>query len=211
VGVAVEKERSPYRWRSLTPEQRGEVLEYRQRHRLPWHSPPHYAGDSGEYLLTAACYRHHPIIRATAERMAGFESELLDVLQLGAHQTFAWVVLPNHYHALVQAPDIRGLLKAVGQLHGRTSFRWNAEEDPRGRQVWCRSAETAIKSEGHFWATMNDVLNHAVRHRYVKRWQDWPYSSADHYLTEVGREEAERRWREYPVLSYGEDWDPPEL
>jgi putative transposase len=207
----VEEERTLYRWRSLTPEQRAEVLEYRRRHRLPWHSPPHYVGDSGQYLLTAACYRHQPIIGITAARMAEFESGLLEVLRLSALQTFAWVVLPNHYHALVHAPDIKALLKAIGQLHGRTSFRWNAEEGLRGRQVWCRSAETAIKSEGHFWATTNYVLNNAVRHGYVKRWQDWPYSSAAQYLSEVGREEAERRWRDYPVLNYGELWDPPEL
>jgi putative transposase len=54
-------------------------------------------------------------------------------------------------------------------------------------------------------------LHNAVRHGYVERWQDWPYSNATHYLAEVGREEAERRWREYPVLDYGNDWDPPEL
>jgi putative transposase len=68
-----------------------------------------------------------------------------------------------------------------------------------------------MKSERHFWATLNYVLHNAVRHSYVERWQDWPYSSAAQYLEEVGREEAERRWREYPVLDYGNDWDPPEL
>ena len=30
-------------------------------------------------------------------------------------------------------------------------------------------------------------------------------------VAEVGRETAERRWRAYPVLDYGEDWDPPGL
>jgi putative transposase len=66
-----------------------------------------------------------------------------------------------------------------------------------------------MKSERHFYATLNYVLHNAVRHGYVERWQDWPYSNAGQYLANVDHEEAERRWREYPILDYGNDWDPP--
>jgi putative transposase len=103
------------------------------------------------------------------------------------------------------------LLAALGKLHGRTSYRWNGEEGSRGRQVWHRAAETAMKFERHFWAKLNYVLHNAVRHGYVERWQDWPYSNAAQYLAEVGRDVAERRWREYPILDFGKDWDAPEL
>jgi putative transposase len=34
-----------------------------------------------------------------------------------------------------------------------------------------------------------------------------PFSSAQQFLESVGREEAERVWREYPVLDYGRGWD----
>jgi putative transposase len=200
-----------YRWRRLTPEQRKEVLEHRQRLRLPWHGPPHYVGDSGLYLLSAACYEHRPIIGVCPERMAKFEADLLGTTHEHSQTVFAWTVLPNHYHLLVHAPNIKGFLEALGQLHGRTSFRWNGEDSCRGRQVWHRAAETEMKSERHFWATLNYVLHNAVRHGYVRRWQDWPYSNAAEYLAEVGHEEAEQRWREYPLLDYGKDWDPPEL
>ena len=124
---------------------------------------------------------------------------------------FAWVVLPNHYHMLIRATKVRRLLRTLGQLHGRTSFRWNGEEDRRGRQVWFNAAETGIKSDRHYFASLNYVLNNAVHHGYVTRWQDWPYSNAADYLERVGRAEAERRWRDYPVLDYGKEWDPPEL
>jgi putative transposase len=204
-------ERGAYYWRRLTPEQRTVVLAERQRHPRPWHGPPHYASDDGLYLITAACYEHHPIIGFSPERMASFEAELLGTIAASSERTFAWVVLPNHYHVFVQTSDLPGLLRAVGQLHGRTSYFWNGEENCRGRQVWHRAAETAMKSEGHFWATLNYVLHNAVRHGYVERWQDWPYSNAAEYLAEVGREEATRRWLEYPLLTYGNDWDPPDL
>jgi putative transposase len=199
-----------YRWRRMTPEERLAVLKERRWQHVPWHGPPHYVGDSGLYLLTAACYEHRAIIGFTAQRMGEFESNWLETLSDHCDAVFAWVLLPNHYHALLHARELDGLLKGIGQLHGRTSYRWNGEEACRGRQVWHCAAETEIKSERHFWATMNYVLHNAVRHGYAQRWQDWPYSNAAQYLTEIGRAEAERRWREYPLLDYGKDWDPPE-
>jgi putative transposase len=165
----------------------------------------------GLYLVSAACYEHHHVIGISPGRMGAFEADLRDAAAERAERIFAWNVLPNHYHILVETPDIPGLINGLGRLHGRTSFRWNGEENCRGRQVWHRAAETAMKSERHFWATLNYVLHNAVRHGYVGRWQDWPYSNAAEYLDEVGRAEAERRWREYPTLDYGEDWDPPAL
>ncbi|QDU30367.1 hypothetical protein ETAA8_54950 [Anatilimnocola aggregata] len=207
----MDPDRPMYRWRQLTPEQRQAVLVERQSHRLPWHGPPHYESESQLYLVTAACYEHQPIIGLSPERMIGFEAELMTVCNDFSKQVFAWIVLPNHYHVLLHAPQIKTLLKQLGQLHGSTSFRWNSEDRQRGRHCWHRAAETAMKSERHFWATLNYVLNNAVRHQYVMCWQDWPHSNAAQYLADVGRELAEKRWREYPVLDYGDGWDPPDL
>jgi REP-associated tyrosine transposase len=200
-----------YQWRKMTLAQREAVLEIRKNNRLPWHAPPHYVGESGLYLITAACYEHRHVIGASPERMVEFELELLEAAAKQSREIFAWVLLPNHYHLLVHAPNIKSLLHDLGLLHGRTSFRWNGEDNLRGRHVWYRAAETEMKSERHFWATFNYVLHNAVRHGYVNRWQDWPYSNAAKYLSEVGRDAAERRWLDYPVLDYGKDWDPPEL
>ena len=200
-----------YRWRKMTARQREAALSSRQLQHLPWHGPPHYEADSGLYLMTAACFEHRPIIGATPARIAEFEAALLTTVRHHAQTIFAWIVLPNHYHILVRDLDVKGLLSALGQLHGGTSFRWNGEDGERGRKVWHRAAETQIKSEGHFWATMNYVLHNAVRHGYVQRWQDWPYSNAAAYLAEVGSDVARQRWLSYPLYDYGKDWDPPEL
>src|SRR5262249_48836346 len=132
-------ERPMYRWRRMTPEQRKEALAQRQRDRLPWHGPPHYKSDAEVYLISAACYEHRPVIGLRPARMAEFESELLDAARSTCRQIFAWIVLPNHYHFLAHAPDVKTLLAVLGKLHGRTSHRWNGEELCRGRQVWHRA------------------------------------------------------------------------
>ena len=64
-------------------------------------------------------------------------------------------------------------------------------DEQRGRQVWHRAAETEMKSDRHFWASLNYVLHNAVRHGYVEHWQDWPHSNADRYLSEVGPDDKQ--------------------
>jgi putative transposase len=64
-----------------------------------------------------------------------------------------------------------------------------------------------MKSERHFRVTLNYIHHNPVHHGYVKRWQDWPYSSAAEFLRQVGHDKALELWRAYPVLDYGKKWD----
>ncbi len=200
-----------YLWRKLTPNQREEVLALRQKNIQPWHNPRHRIGDTGRYLLTSACYEHKPVIGFSPARMETFSAMLVEILQTTCDEINAWCVLPNHYHVVLYTRNLADTLAAVGRIHGRTSFEWNGEDDLRGRKVWCNYAETAIKSERHFWATLNYVHNNAVRHGYVASWQDWPFSSARSFLENTGRDEALRLWKTYPVMDFGKDWDAPDL
>jgi len=200
-----------YLWRQLTPKQREELLAWRKGRRYPWHSPPHLPNFGHlRFLVSAACYEHRPHIGHSPERMDNFSRDLLAALMAGATQ-FTWCVLPNHYHALVEAPDIRRLVRALGQLHGRVSHEWNGEELTRGRKVFFRAADRAMRSDRHYWATLNYVHHNPVHHGYVKRWTDWRWSSATEYLAQTGAEQARRSWLEYPLRDYGKGWDDPGL
>ena len=144
-------------------------------------------------------------------RLDVFARDLLAVFAAHAGQTFAWCVLPNHYHALIEAPDILGLLHELGRFHGRTSHTWNGEENTRGRKVFFRAVERAMRSDRHFWATLNYVHHNPVHHGYVARWTDWSWSSATEYLARTDPVEAKRIWHEYPLDDYGKGWDDPAL
>ena len=200
----------PYVWRQLNDKQRAEVLVWRKERGHPWHSPPHRPNFGHlRFLISAACYEHDRHIGHSPNRMDDFSRELLAVFSAHDRQTFSWCVLPNHYHALVQAADIELLLHELGLLHGRTSHAWNGQENTRGRKVFFRAVERAMRSERHYWATLNYVHHNPVRHGYVERWTDWPWSSARQYLAQTGIKEAKRIWRKYPVRDYGKDWDAP--
>ena len=193
----------------MTQDQRENVLYWRKLRNRPWHTPPHPLGGAGEFHLTAACYEHKPIIGLTPERMDVFADDLMQALE--GCEIHAWCLLPNHYHLYVGTADLKKTISTLGRLHGKSSFAWNGEDAERGRHVWHSVADRQIRNEAHGWATLNYIHHNPVRHGYVQKWQEWPWSSAREYLSRVGEEEALKIWKKYPVLDYGEGWDAASL
>jgi len=191
-----------YRWRKLTPAQQEETLANRKRLQRPWHSPKHSKATNGTFLITATCFDHQPVIGYTADRMDEFTSELLDVIAAHSLRIDAWVVLPNHYHALVWTTAISNLLRDLGRLHGRTSHQWNGEDLKRGRQVWFNFPDRSVSTEDQHFRSIQYVHHNPVKHGLVSRWTDWKWSSAGEYLDSVGRDEATRLWKEYPISGF---------
>jgi putative transposase len=197
-----------YDYRRMTPAQRREAVEYRRLRERPWHSPPHWEFQGLlQFMISSAVYEHKHIIGVASKRMTEFEDALLETCNQFSSNVYAWCVLPNHYHVLLQTERLKTLRAAIGKLHGRTSFTWNGEDKSRGRQVWHNCLDRVIKSPRHFWASMNYIHHNPVHHGYVERWIDWPWSSAADFIERVGREAATKIWREYPLLDYGKDWD----
>lgn len=197
-----------YDWRKMTAQERQQALELRRARNLPWHSPPHLDFEgSHQYLISASCYEHARIIGHSYTRMTECEYGVMSVCQTFCLSLYAWCILPNHYHVLVKTDQIRDLRLALGRFHGCSSFRWNTEDNSRGRKVWHNCFERPIRSERHFWATMNYIHHNPVHHGYVEHWQDWPWSSAGQFLDSVGRTRALELWQRYPVLDYGKKWD----
>ena len=196
-----------YRWRKMTRDQQEEELLRRKLANRPKHSPPHYADGHRLLLITATCFEHQPFIGRTAERMDWFADILLAACKTNSDRLDAWVVLPNHYHVVVLTSAGRSLLKELGKVHGRASFRWNAEDQTRGRKVWFNLLDRPIATEGYHLAAIQYVHHNPVKHGHAAKWDEWKWSSATEYLELIGREEALRRWREYPLLNFGRGWD----
>ncbi|MBT3290795.1 MAG: hypothetical protein HN380_25850 [Victivallales bacterium] len=197
-----------YNWRRMTVEQQAEVLRYRRLYRYPLHSPPHFGSEQRHrYHLSAANYEHAPIVGRHPERLAAFATVLCATLTASDNTLHAWCALPNHYHALIDTADLKGVVARLGKMHGSTSFGWNREDNTRGRKCWHCCADRWIRSEAHFFTARNYIHHNPVKHGYVTKWDDWPFSSAKVLLDEIGRQEALRMWEKYPVLDMGEGWD----
>jgi putative transposase len=196
-----------YRWRKMSAEQRLIEMKRRQAAGLPMHSPRHCEASTNVYLISASCYEHRPHIARSDQRLDEFSEALTQTAMANCERIDAWVVLPNHHHLLVCCQNVLDLLRSLGKHHGRTSHQWNGEECCRGRKVWFNALERPIFSERHHIAAMQYVHHNPVKHGYVSKWTDWNWSSAREYIEKIGIEEAERRWREYPVLAFGKGWD----
>ena len=101
--------------------------------------------------------------------MSECEAEILRLCANFCSRVYAWCVLPNHYHVLLRTERIKELRSTIGQFHGRSAFEWNRADNRGGRKVWYNCFERPMKSERHFWATLNYVHNNPVHHGYVRR------------------------------------------
>ena len=181
------------------------MLAERKQLKLPWHTPPHFGTEPTLYLLTAACYEHHQILSSEARRDEWLGRLLRMEDELDADLR-AWVVLPNHYHLLarVALPAFRAW---IGRHHNRSATRWNRQDQTPGRQVWYRFSDRAIRSESHYFATLNYLHANPVKHGYAARADTWRWSSLPTYLESIGRDTLATWWRDHPVRAYGSGWD----
>ncbi len=195
-----------YEYRKLTPEQRTELVRQRLAKGYPPHSPPHPVRDQPLYLLTATCYEHRRHMTASGRRQ-----QVLDVLfeqfVNRAMEIRAWAVLPNHYHLLVHVSDFDVLSVIFRMVHGPTARQWNLEDSTLGRKVWHCFTDRAIRSEAHYYTTLNYIHFNPVKHGWVQTPYDWSESSVHWYLEYYGREWLRDSWRCYPVRDYGRGWD----
>jgi putative transposase len=148
-----------------------------------------------------------PIIGISPLRMEEFECRLIQVLSTEGSSLHAWCVLPNHWHALIDTVDLKDIISIIGKMHGATSYQWNAIDEVRGRKCWHRCSDRRIRSERHFYVARNYIHHNPVNHGYVEKWEEWPFSSASGYISNVGREAVIDEWIKYPILDMGKGWD----
>ena len=151
--------------------------------------------DICDFSISAACYEHRHYIGHSLPRIDNFVGDLLAVLAAHANQTFAWCVLPNHYHALVEAADIKRLVYQLGRLHGRTSHAWNGEERTRGRKVFFRAVERAMRSDATLQGSNDVELRSSIircEHGYVERWERIGRGAAQRNTRSAGQVRARR-------------------
>jgi len=197
-----------YEYREMTAAERAKVLASRKLHLCPWHAPPHFEQTQGVYLISAACYEHRPIL-VTEARRSEWEAAMVDRLgQEGPEKIDirAWVVLPNHYHVLMEG-DLHIFTRRIARLHNGTATQWNREDGTPGRKVWHRFSDRVIRSERHYYASLNYIHANPVKHGHATTADAWAWSSLPLYLDLLGRERLAEWWREYPVADFGKGWD----
>ncbi|HLG13882.1 MAG TPA: transposase [Blastocatellia bacterium] len=144
----------------------------------------------------------------SSERRTDFEARLLQNLREIDSAVFAWVVLPNHYHVLLEVRELDGLSSVIKGLHGKTAREWNLLDGLVGkRKVWYRFSDRKIRNEAHFYRALNYGHFNPVKHRYVESVYDWPWSSVHDCMEGRGREWLRDNWKHYRPDRMGRGWD----
>ncbi len=125
------------------------------------------------YFVTAVTAQRRRLfqVTATAELL---EQTILDYRRQGKYLLHAFVIMPDHFHALITpAPDV-SLEKAIQFIKGGFSFRLKSKLD-----VWMRSFnETQIMNQAKFADCARYIEGNPVRRGLASKPAAHPFSSA---------------------------------
>jgi len=125
------------------------------------------------YLVTAVTAQRRRLfqVTATAELLV---QTILNYRGQGKFLLHAFVVMPDHFHALITpAPDV-SLEKAMQFIKGGFSFRLKSKLD-----VWMRSFnESQVMSEEKFSGFVRYIHENPVRSGLAAEASSYPFSSA---------------------------------
>lgn len=146
------------------------------------HNPPHFFVAGTLYMLTGAIYGKAPLM-ISDQRKAEWQDAFHEAAKIYGWQIIAWVVLPDHYHAIVGSPEYGcNLSKFVNSYHKYTARKWNREDGMKGRQVWWNYWDTCIRSERDYYSRLRYVFWNPLKHRLVERPEDYDFSNYRAYL-----------------------------
>jgi putative transposase len=126
------------------------------------------------YFVTAVTAQRRRLFQVTANAEL-LERTILDYRNQGRFLLHAFVIMPDHFHALITpAPEV-SLEKAMQFIKGGFSFRLKSKLD-----VWMRSFnESQILTKQKFISGVHYIEENPVRRGLVSEPQAYVFSSAD--------------------------------
>jgi putative transposase len=129
------------------------------------------------YLVTAVTAERRSLLQVTATAEL-FERILLDYRSQGKFLLHAFVIMPEHFHAVITPAADVSLEKAMQFIKGGFSFRLKSKHE-----VWMRSFnESQILTEEKFVSCVRYIEENPVRRGLVSTAQAYPFSSAGRTL-----------------------------
>jgi putative transposase len=125
------------------------------------------------YLVTAVTAQRRRLFQVTANAEL-FRQILFDYREQKRFLLHAYVIMPDHFHALITpAPEI-SLEKAMQFIKGGFSFRLKSKMD-----VWMKSFnESQVSTREKFAACLRYIEGNPVRAGLVSSADAYPFSSA---------------------------------
>jgi len=129
------------------------------------------------YFVTANCEQKKRLLQS--QRMAFLLTDVLLHYQAeGKFLLHEFVVMPDHFHALLTTVEDVTLERAVQFIKGGFSFRAKREAGFKW-PIWQSSfVDRRVRDAGEFQAFREYILDNPAKAGLCTRREDWPYSSA---------------------------------
>lgn len=163
------------------------------------HNPPHLYRSQSKYFITGATYKkkHFLVSDKTKDRV--FYS-LYKGFNESGWEIEDWVILHNHYHLMVNAPENAESLSAIIRDIHKFTAMWikkNMHESKNDEKIWWNYWDTCITYERSYFSRLNYLWNNPVKHGLVKKAEDWKYGSY-YYRYQKEKEYLQNLRKNYP-------------
>ena len=164
------------------------------------HVPPHLYRPRTKYFITASTYNSERILSDKAK------DRLLSSMVKGCSDygwvLEDWVILDNHYHIMLEAPEnASNLPNLIRDVHRFTAL-WIKRNIPSSRRlphVFQNYWDTCITYETSYFARLNYIYHNPVKHGYVNQAEEYIHGSYRLRICEKGeKEELMAMKQKYP-------------
>ena len=119
---------------------------------------------------------------------AKFLEIVSDVVERYNWVCYAYCLMTNHYHLLIETPDAN-LVRGMHQLNGVYTQAFNRRHDRMGHVLQGRYKAILVEKESHLLELARYIVLNPVRAKLTHHPRDWRWSS---YRATVGEEESPR-------------------
>ena len=164
------------------------------------HRPPHIIHPDSLYFITASTWNKDKFFDDDA-KLTTFASLLYRDIEMYGIKLEAWVVLPNHYHIIINVSKSNLLPRFIRKFHSDSALYIN-KLDNKKRKVWYQYWERLIKTEKDFYTRINYIHNNCIKHGISSNMNDYKFSSYHDYVNMKGKEWLQDCFERYPVTDF---------
>ena len=139
--------------------------------------------NSGTFFITTSTY--NKIVRFRKNEDFEIVLNNIEFYRIRDNITIhGYVVMPNHLHLLLTIPESGSISSFVRDMKKRIAFEYFCDRNLKSHKFWQnRFDDVYIYSEDVFRIKLNYIHNNPVKAGFVKKPEDWKYSSANYYST----------------------------
>ena len=133
--------------------------------------------EDGIYLLTFTTLRRRNLFEDFGRARVAAKA-LSDASAWPNARLLAWVLMPDHWHGLVQLKGREPLSRCVARAKAESTRQWNRAHDDHGTLWAAGFHDRALRSEGSIVDCARYVVLNPVRAGLARRCGDYPFWDA---------------------------------